>query len=165
MHKCSICGAEFDDKELSQQHKESHRQTTTDTTTTRKPDLNHIVRANRASFSRNMWRIIETRPEDEKKMIAKSILMHSNGKPRSSDHFKWEKLKNRLPDFTTEAYEIYQKKYPRTRNFVTIDNYSDGKTLLDLAAKKKPKPSTGKMAEILEKLDAIEKRLTKLEKN
>lgn len=56
-------------------------------------------------------------------------------------------------------------EWHRTRNFVTIDNYSDDKTLLDLAAKKKPKPSTGKMAEILEKLDSIEKRLTKLEKN
>ena len=91
--------------------------------------------------------------------------MHSNGKPRSSDHLKWEKLKNNLPDFTADAYRMYQKKYPKTRNFVTIDNYNDDKTLLDLAAKKKPKPSTGKMAKILEKLDAIEKRLTKLEKN
>ena len=129
-----------------------------------KPILEHVVRANRAGFSAKMWRIIERANSETDKMIAKNILLHSNGKPRSSDHFKWEKLKNRLPDFTTEAYEIYQKKYPRTRNFVTIDNYSDGKTLLDLAAKKKPKPSTGKMAEILEKLDAIEKRLTKLEK-
>ena len=129
-----------------------------------KPILEHVVRANRAGFSAKMWRIIERANSETDKMIAKNILLRSNGKPRSSDHFKWEKLKKKLPDFITEAYEIYQKKYPRTRNFVTIDNYSDGKTLLDLAAKKKPKPSTGKMAEILEKLDAIEKRLTKLEK-
>ena len=129
-----------------------------------KPILEHVVRANRAGFSAKMWRIIERANSETDKMIAKNILMHSNGKPRSSDHLKWKKLKNRLPDFTTEAYEIYQKKFPKTRNFVTIDNYSDGKTLLDLAAKKKPKPSTGKMAEILEKLDTIEKRLTKLEK-
>ena len=130
-----------------------------------KPILKHVVRANRAGFSARMWKIIKLANYETDKMIAKNILMRSNGKHRSSDHFKWEKLKNRLPDFTTEAYEIYQKKYPRTRNFVTIDNYSDKKTLLDLAAKKKPKPSTGKMAEILEKLDDHEKRLTILEKN
>ena len=130
-----------------------------------KPILEHVVRANRAGFSAKMWRIIERANSETDKMIAKNILLHSNGKPRSSDHFKWEKLKKKLPDFITEAYEIYQKKYPRPRNFVTIDNYNDDKTLLDLAAKKKPKPSTGKMSKILEKLDAIEKRLTKLEKN
>ena len=130
-----------------------------------KPILEHVVRANRARFSWKMYNIIKLANNENEKIIAEHILMHSNGKPRSSDHFKWEKLKNRLPDFTTEAYEIYQKKIPKTRNFVTIDNYNDDKTLLDLAAKKKPKPSTGKMAEILEKLVSIEKRLTKLEKN
>ena len=120
-----------------------------------KPILEHVVRANRAGFSGKMWRIIERANSETDKMIAKNILLHSNGKPRSSDHFKWEKLKNKLPDFTAYVYRMYQKKNPKTRNFVTIDNYSDGKTLLDLAAKKKPKPSTGKMAEILEKLDIL----------
>ena len=130
-----------------------------------KPLPEHVVRANRAGFSARMWKIIKQANSETDKMIAKNILMRRNGKHRSSDHFKWEKLKKKLPDFIAEAYEIYQKKWSRTRNFVTIDNYSDDKTLLDLAAKKKPKPSTGKMAEVLEKLDSIEKRLTKLEKN
>ena len=130
-----------------------------------KPILEHVVRANRARFSWKMCNIIKLANNENEKIIADHILMHSNGKPRSSDHFKWEKLKNELPDFTADAYRMYQKKYPKTRNFVTIDNYNDDKTLLDLAAKKKPKTSTGKMAEILEKLDDHEKRLTRLEKN
>ena len=61
-----------------------------------KPLPKHVVRANRAGFSVRMWRIIEQANTENEKIIAKHILMRSNGKPRSSDHSKWEKLKNKL---------------------------------------------------------------------
>ena len=77
-----------------------------------KPLLEHVVRANRARFSWKMYNIIKLANNENEKIIAEHILMHSNGKPRSSDHSKWEKLKNELPDFTADAYRMYQKKYP-----------------------------------------------------
>ena len=58
-----------------------------------KPLPEHVVRANRAGFSARMWKIIKLANSETDKMIAKNILMRSNGKHRSSDHFKWEKLK------------------------------------------------------------------------
>ena len=163
--KCPICDKKFDDGELLNSHVKEHE----NESILNKQDFTRNVIALRAGFSGKMWKIIENM-SDLDRLNAAKLVLKKNGKLRS-DVMKWKTLTIQYPKIAESASEKYKEKYPKTRNPVTLENYHDDEILLELASKREPRKSKGKMAKveenikiIFEKIDSLEERLKKLEK-
>ena len=165
--KCLWCDEKFKDEEEYQEHIKSHE----DESILSEPDFCPKVRGQRALFTNRMKKIMQQdMPKDWNKIInAPMLFRKKNGKwvQKGGDN-KWELLKMKYPQIAKTAWEKYQEKFKDDLGFVTLDNFSDNDTLLDLAEKEEPKKKkkkkAGKTAKILERLDELEKRVAKLEK-
>ena len=164
-NKCTICDKKFNDEKLLDSHVKEHE----NASILNEQDFTRNVRALRAGFSGKMWRIIKNM-SDLDRLNAAEIVLNKKGKIRS-DVMKWKTLAIQYPKIAESASEKYKEKHPKTRNPVTLENFHDDQILLELASKREPRKSKGKMAKveekiekILEKIDSLEERIEKLEK-
>ena len=161
---CPVCDEEFEDEGKFQEHlKSAHEKKSI----LNKPDFSHKVRGGKMKFTKRMRDIIKNMGESEITLADEVLYRVVNGKKKRSGHQKWYTLKQKHPRIAKTVWELYEKKFADDLGFVTIDNFSDTDTLLELAAKQEPKKKkkkAGKMAKILERLDELEKRVGKLEK-
>ena len=161
---CPVCDEEFEDEDRFQEHVKSHEEKSI----LSKPDFRHKVAGGKMKFTKRMRDIIKNMGESEITLADEVLYRVVNGKKKRSGHQKWYTLKEKHPRIAKTAWELYKKKFADDLGYVTIDNFSDNDTLLDLAEKEEPKKKkkkkAGKTAKILERLDELEKRVAKLEK-
>ena len=161
---CPVCNKEFEDEGKFQEHlKSAHEKKSI----LNKLDFRDKVRGQKAKFTTRMHDIIKNMTESDKTLAEEVLYRVVNGKRKRRGDLKWYTLKQKYRRIAKTAWELYEKKFADDLGFVTIDNFSDTDTLLELAAKQEPKKKkkkAGKMAKILERLDELEKRVGKLEK-
>ena len=124
----------------------------------------------RAEFTGRMDKIIESNlSETEKQGIEKYL--KRNGKHRSDDTEKWASVKSWHPKLADKLDGLYQKKWGDDKNPVTIDNYNDGNTLLELVKTIRPeltddsdgpKPSGTKQPTTKEKINIIKQNINEI---